>query len=206
MDQAIIAGTGPPAAKLDVTLGSFDPKATDEALRSCSGCPPPEREEYGGVSYYSWGPDGVIDESKVWVPPAFDRFGRGGRVAVLDSYVFRTLTADEMKALIDALRDEGPSLADFEEYRLLAAGMSRLGAYSMLLSDNTFGLEAMVESYLERPKAAGEDEAKVRATFAGPGTLRPYQAFAPGAGRDEDGPYTWPLHWYTPTADRQRRM
>ena len=59
-----------------------------------------------------------------------------------------------MKALIDALRDEGPSLADFEEYRLLAAGMSRLGAYSMLLSDNTFGLEAMVESYLERPKAA----------------------------------------------------
>ena len=94
-----------------------------------------------------------------------------------------------MKALIDALRDEGPSLADFEEYRLLAAGMSRLGAYSMLLSDNTFGLEAMVESYLERPKAAGEDAAKVRATFAGPGTLRPYQAFATGAGRDEDGPY-----------------
>ena len=189
MDQTIVAGAGPPGAKLDVTLGRFDPQATDEALRSCSECPTPEREEYGGVSYYSWGEDGRVERSMVWEPPAFDQFGRGGRIAVLDSYILRTLATDEMKSLIGALRDEGPSLADFEEYRLLAAGMSRLGAYSMLLSDNTFGLEAMVESYLERPKAAGEDAAKGRATFVGPGTLRPYQAFSTGAGRDEDGPY-----------------
>ena len=47
IDQTISAGTGPPGARLDVTLGRFDPKATDEALRSCSECPIPELEEYG---------------------------------------------------------------------------------------------------------------------------------------------------------------
>ena len=187
MDQTIVAG--PQDAKLDVTLGRFDPDATDEALRSCSECPTPEREEYGGVPYYSWGQDNGVDRDMILAPPAFDRLGRGGRIAVLDSYVFHTWATDEMKSLIDALRDERPSLADFEEYRLLAAGMSRLGAYAMLLSDNTFGLEAMVESYLEWPDASNDQAAEWRVKWAGPGALRPYLAFAMGAGKDEDGPY-----------------
>ncbi len=187
MDQTIVAG--PPEAKLDVTLGRFDPDATDEALRSCSECPTPEREEYGGVSYYSWGQDNEVGVNDKFAPPAFDQLGRGGRIAVLDSYVFHTWATDEMKSLIDAPRDERPSLADFEEYRLLAAGMSRLGAYAMLLSDNTFGLEAMVESYLEWPDATNEEAEEWRVKWAGPGTLRPYLAFAMGAGKDEDGPY-----------------
>ena len=187
MDQTIVAG--PPEAKLDVTLGRFDPDATDEALRSCSECPTPEREEYEGVPYYSWGQDNGVDRDMILAPPAFDHLGRGGRIAVLDSYVFHTWATDEMNSLIGALRDERPSLADFKEYRLLAAGMSRLGAYAMLLSDNTFGLEAMVESYLEWPDATNEEAEAARAEWAGPGTLRPYLAFAMGAGKDEDGPY-----------------
>ena len=187
MDQTIVAG--PPNAKLDVTVGRFDPDATDEALRSCSECPTPEREEYGGVSYYSWGQDNGVDRDMIWAPPAFDQLGRGGRIAVLDSYVIHTWATDEMKSMIDALRDERPSLADSEEYQLLAAGMSQLGAYSMLLTDNTFGLEAMVESYLERPDATNEEAEAARAEWEGPGTLRPYLAFAMGAGKDEDGPY-----------------
>ena len=187
MDQTILAG--PPDNKLDVTLGRFDPKATDEALRSCSECPTPDREEYGGVSYYSWGRDNKVDRNMILAPPAFDYLGRGGRIAVLDSYVFHTWATDEMKSLIGALRDEVPSLADLEEYRLLAATMSQLGAYSMLLSDDTFGLDSMVEGYLEGPDATNEEAAKLREVLEGPGTLRPYQAFATGAGKDEDGPY-----------------
>ncbi len=187
MDQTIAAG--PPDAKLDVTLGRFDTKATDDALGSCSECPAPDREEYGDVSYYSWGGDNEINRNMILGPPAFDHFGRGGRIAVLDSYVLKTWATDEMKSLIDALGDERPSLADFEEYRLLAAGMSQLGAYSMLLTDNTFGLEASIEGYLKRPDATNDEAAKWRAALAGPGTLRPYQALATGAGKDVDGPY-----------------
>ena len=187
IDQTITADRL--GASLDVTLGRFDPEATDEALRSCSECPTPDREEYGGVSYYSWGQDNEVDSKMALAPPAFDVQGRGGRLAVLDSYVLRTQTTDGMKSVIGALRDERTSLADFEEYRLLATSMSQLGVYSMLLTDNTFGLEASIESYLESWRAAGEDAKEVRATFTGPGTLRPYQAFATGAGKGEHGPY-----------------
>ena len=187
MNQTIVAGF--PGAKLDVTLGRFDPEATDEALRSCSECPTPKRMEYGGVSYYSWGRDNGTDRNMVRAPPAFDHIRRGGQIAVLDSYVLHTWATDDMKSLIGALRDESLSLAHFEEYRLLVAGMSQPGAYSMFLTDNTFGLEAMIEGYLKGPDATNEEAAKLRAELEGPGTLRPYQAFATGAGKDDDGPY-----------------
>ena len=169
MDQSIIAG--PPRTALDVVRGRFDPQAADEALGTCSECPAPSREEHRGIPFYSWGEDYAGDADMKFAPPAFDSLGRGGRIAVLDEYVFRTLGASDMKALIDANRNEGRSLADVEEFRLLAGGMSRLGAYSMLLSDDVevWGLEA-------------------ESAEAGP-RLRPYDAYAVGAGKDETGPY-----------------
>ena len=131
MDQSIVAAFALPAT-LDVIRGRFDPQATDKALESCSECETPSREEYGGVSYYSWGEDYADNLQLRFAPPAFDEIGRGGRIAVLDEYVFRTLGASDMEALIDASLNEGASLADVEEFRLLAGGMSRLGAYTML--------------------------------------------------------------------------
>ncbi len=169
MDQSIVAFALP--ATLDVVRGRFDPQATDKALESCSECEPPSREEYGGVSYYSWGEDYAANPQLRFAPPAFDEIGRGGRIAVLDEYVFRTLGVSDMEALIDASLNEGASLADVEEFRLLAGGMSRLGAYTMLLSDD-------VEVW----------DAANYAAEGGP-WLRPYEAFATGAGKDENGHY-----------------
>ena len=169
MDQSIVASALP--ATLDVIRGRFDPQATDKALESCSECEPPSREEYGGVSYYSWGGDYAANPQLRFAPPAFDEIGRGGRIAVLDEYVFRTLGASDMEALIDASLNDGASLADVEEFRLLAGGMSRLGAYIMLLSDD-------VEVW----------DAANYAADGGP-WLRPYEAFATGAGKDENGHY-----------------
>ncbi len=169
MDQSIVAFALP--ATLDVVRGRFDPQATGKALESCSECEPPSREEYGGVSYYSWGGDYADNPQLRFAPPAFDEIGRGGRIAVLDEYVFRTLGTSDMKALIDAGLNGGASLADVEEFRLLAGGMSRLGAYTMLLSDD-------VEVW----------DAASYAAKGGP-WLSPYEAFATGAGKDENGHY-----------------
>ena len=173
MDQSIVAFALP--ATLDVVRGRFDPQATDKALESCSECEPPSREEYGGVSYYSWGEDYAPNPQLRFAPPAFDEIGRGGRIAVLDDYVFRTLGASDMEALIDASLNEGASLADMEEFRLLAGGMSRLGAYTMLLSDDVEVWNA-------------DDHAVMLLSERGP-WLRPYEAFATGAGKDEKGHY-----------------
>ena len=169
MDQSIVAFAFP--ATLDVIRGRFDPQATGKALESCSECEPHSREEYGGVSYYSWGEDYAANPQLRFAPPAFDEIGRGGRIAVLDEYVFRTLGTSDMKALIDAGLNEGASLADVEEFRLLADGMSRLGAYTMLLSDDVEVWDA------------------ANYTAAGGPWLRPYEAFATGAGKDENGHY-----------------
>ncbi len=169
MDQSIVAVALP--ATFDVVRGRFDPQATDKALESCSGCEPPIREEYGGVSYYRWGGDYAPSPQRRFAPPAFDEIGRGGRLAVLDEYVFRTLGTSDMEALIAASLNEGASLADVEAFRLLAGGMFLLGAYTMFLSDDVGVWD------VDRHDAEG-----------GP-WLRPYEALASGAGKDENGHY-----------------
>ena len=189
MDQSIVAFALP--ATLDVIRGRFDPQATDKALGSCSECETPSWEEYGGVSYYSWGEDYAANPQLRFAPPAFDEIGRGGRIAVLDEYVFRTLGASDMEGLIDAGLNEAASLADVEEFRLLAGGMSRLGAYTMLLSDDVEVWDA--EDYyvlLLQDGATGKDVVQAQRELSERGPwLRPYEAFATGAGKDENGHY-----------------
>ena len=190
MDESIVVAFALPAT-LDVVRGRFDPQATGKALESCSECEPPSREEYGGVSYYSWGEDYAVNPQLRFAPPAFDWLGRGGRIAVLDEYVFRTLGTSDMKVLIDAGLNEGASLADVEEFRLLAGGMSRLGAYTMLLSDDVEVWDA--DDYyvlLLQDGATGKDVVQAQRELSERGPwLRPYEAFATGAGKDENGHY-----------------
>ncbi len=120
MDQTIVAG--PPSSQLDVVRGRFNPQAADKALSACSECPALSREEHKGIPYYSWGEDYAVDTDMIFAPPAFESLGRGGRIAVLDEYVFRTLGTSEMKALIDTSLDQYPSLADVEELAFWLSG------------------------------------------------------------------------------------
>ena len=190
MDQSIVAAPGP--APLEVVRGRFDPQAADAALESCSECPSPSREEHLGVPYYSWGEDYAGDTNMKFAPPAFDRLGRGGHIAVLDEYVFRTVGTPEMKASIYASLNGIPSLADMEEFRLLAGGMFQLGAYVMFLSDDVeaWELDGLAGLSLGEGASQGDIE-KMRQKLGESGPrLRPYEAYATGAGGNvEDGPY-----------------
>ena len=186
LDQSIAAG---PGAEMDVARGRFDTQAADKALGTCSECSAPSREEHRGVPYYSWGADNEIDDSMKFAPPAFDGLGRGGRIAVLDEYVFRTLATDAMNLLIDAHLNEAPSLADVEEFRLLASGMSRLGGYSIFLSGDVgiLGIDESAKLEVGGRSPTQEQIDEMRAKLANPGLLRPYQAVGFGGGKDEDG-------------------
>ena len=135
--QSLLAGTAP--RQWEVLNGSFDSQATEQALDRCSDeCVPYDaREEYQGVIFYSWGEDfkgSLHDRLK---PPAFDKQGRGGRIAVLDNHVYRTLWTDGMREQIDASLGLRPSLAEVEDFRLLAGNLSELGSYEIYLSDDT---------------------------------------------------------------------
>ena len=188
MDQSITAGS--PNAPLEVIRGRFDPgcqQGPGVLLRVPSAQPRGAQ----GVPYYSWGEDYHVNPDARLAPPAFDDLGRGGRIAVLDEYLFRTLGTPEMTGLIDAHRKETTILADVEEFRLLAGGMSRLGAYTMLLSDDAevWELDGLVRSSMgEDTPPSDIEKLKQKMEESGP-RLRPFDAYATGAGKDEDGPY-----------------
>ena len=171
IDQSVAAGI-PPGA-LEFVRGRFDPRATEDALQACSECPSPLRGKHGDVPFYSWEENLAIDIQRVLSPPAFDRLGRGGRVAVRDSHVYRTLKTTDMEALIDTSQGRAPSLADVGEFRHLAGGLTELGAYSAYLSDVTQELD-------ETPQALTLGDSLV---------LRPYTAFATGVEIDDGGSY-----------------
>ena len=171
VDQSVAAEV-PPGA-LGVVRGRFDPHTTDDTLRACSECPPPLRRKHRDVPFYSWGEELAINIQRALAPPAFDRLGRGGRVAVQDSHVFRTLETADMEALIDTSLGWVPSLGEVEEFRHLARGLTELGTYSAYLSDVTQELDVTAQTL-------GLEDSLM---------LLPYSTFATGVGMDEDGSY-----------------
>ena len=190
MDQVIV--TVPPSDVIEIIAGRFDPKSTDEAIGSCSECQAPSREQHGGVAYYRWGEDGSSDRTLALAPPAFDQFGRGGRIAVQDTYILRTLTTDGMASAIDSIQGQTASLLEVEEFSLLGAGMSLLEPYRVIMSDAAYGLREMTELYVQYEQDGSEEEKKAAAELAlsgGAEPLRPYQGFAVGAAKDDAGPY-----------------
>ena len=134
MEQSILAGEPPNV--LEAATGRIDPRATKRSLAACSECPDPEIHEQLGVEFYSWGEDFQVDIAKRLQPPAYDHIGRGGRIATLDSLVFRTIATESMRSLIEAYLGERDSLADDPDLALAARGLDDLGVYSALLVGN----------------------------------------------------------------------
>ena len=150
VDQSVQAGIVPKI--LEVARGRFDPDATAAALAACAECPPPDMESYGDVSFFSWGEDLAGDFRNRDKPPLFDMLGRGGRLAISIEYVFRTVETPGMKGLIDSKSGDGPSLADADEFRLLAHAMSDLDAYAAFFSDQTHRVSTVPDDTLNYGK------------------------------------------------------
>ena len=198
VDQSVESGVAP--AILEVAWGRFDPPATAQALASCTECPQPDTETYNDVLFYSWGEDGEGKLRDRRNPPAFDFLGRGGRIAVTNDYVYRTIETPGMKKLIDSRNGGRDTLADVEEFSLLAQAMSRLDTYTAFFSNQTYKVSTA-------PDQSSAFDPEVFRTFPdvyesklrvyenlkeeiGDSTLLlPYLAFSTGAGKDDIGPY-----------------
>jgi hypothetical protein len=178
-----------PPGVLEVVQGDFDPGVTARALAACTECEAPEETERNGVKFYSWGEDLWVDVQKRFAPPAFDQLGRGGRIAVLDEYVFRTVETPGMRNLIDTSLGRRDSLAEVEDFQLLAGGLDELNAYSGFMTDKTQSLDETLTNLLAESAFTQEDVTSVRARLEEEPLLKPYDVFATGAGRDERGQY-----------------
>ena len=188
-DQTLTAGL--PAMQLEIMRGRFDPEATGRALSACSGeCVSPDaQEEYRGVTFYSWGEDYASGLKVRKTSAAFDQWG--GRIAVLDDYVIRTLGTGDMRAAIDAGNGDVRSLADVEEYRLMAKGMSEMGAYGVFMTDQTQEFDRTAQGVCDRFAPVRMDCDVIRDELLNFGPLlRPYQTYAAGVGQDSGGGFT----------------
>lgn len=127
---------GPPRI-FSVAKGTFAVKEITAALKSCEGCPAPRERSYKGVTYFTWSDDGLrIDPSKRLSPPVFDDLGRAGALAVLPSLLMRTLTEDDMKAMIDAQKG-GKNLAQDKRFAAVAKALDGAGALTVYLTTTT---------------------------------------------------------------------
>ena len=177
---------------LEAVVGRIDPEVTEGSLRRCGQCPDTDIREHGGVRFYSWGEDVRPDLDKSLHPPAFDRLGRGGRIAVLDSLAFRTIETEGMTYLIDTYFDNQASLADDPDLALAAGVLERQDVYSAMLRADVGHLEA--PGICEVLDNCDEEEwEKMRSQLGlGPdqeGILDRYDLLGTGVGNDENGFY-----------------
>ena len=175
--------------------GRFDPEATLRLLAACAECPEPERLEHDGIEFYSWGEDLIPDLPKRLLPPAFDPLGRGGRIAVLDSLVLRSIETEGMKGLIDSYLDNRDSLADDPSMALAAVTLDGLGVYSGLIFGDVEELEAPeLCDLLPDQCPDAEQLEKIRSSLGMAPVesrgLEKYILLGTGVGHDEDGLYT----------------
>jgi hypothetical protein len=109
--------------------------------------------------------------------PFYDQFGAGGRLAVSKQVIMRTRVTERLHAMVDA-GPGGTSLADNEDYRLVAEALQDLDAVqAAILEQKGWALSPSDGSIFTEPLQQG----------GGP-FLRPYSVFATGSAyvdRDE---------------------
>ena len=90
-----------------------------------------------------------------------------------------------MPRMIAARQGQIPSLADVEDFRLLARGMSALDAVELMLTDDTPGFDSVLEGVSNE---TDREQTRQRSLGSTP-MLRPYQALASGLGFGAEGRY-----------------
>ncbi len=185
VERSILAGE--PPYTLEAVSGRFDPETTDASLAACAECDKPEVQEHLGVKFYSWGADYTPDLKKRLQPPAYDVLGRGGRIAVLDSVVFRTLGTAGMRSLIRTYGGNRDSLADDPDLALAAGALQKLGAYSALLVGDVERFTDPLDSLLSAEEQAQLQKMRDQLQMEAGTTSEKYSVLGAGVAKDSDG-------------------
>ena len=187
VDYSIYSGSLP-MDYYEAVYGRFNREEIDNAARTGPGNEGVEIVSYAGQEFYSWGGDRDVNISK---RSGIRPLGRGHRLALLDNFVFWEMTTAQMKDMIDAYEGNILSLADNEDYQLLAEKLVEDNTSSAFFSGESHSmshyyevnprekLEEMENDYMERLFQGLDYEP----------LLKPFRAMATGAGQDENGYY-----------------
>ena len=185
VDQMVSSGTQPYI--YEVYRGWFDKAEIDTAVKTGTRSEDLEVIQYGGMEYYRWGEDNAANLSaRTHVRP----LGRGHRLVLPGNFAFWTVWDEGIETMIDCYNDTTGSLADIDEFKLMAEGLIILDAFSGYMTTDTNSYDE-VKEYLRRegvPEREGHDE-RFDLYLEEVSLLKPYNALATGAGLDGDGYY-----------------
>jgi hypothetical protein len=163
-------------------IGNFNPQATQTDFNQKTGWPQWVKdnyitENYQNVTINSWGDASILHLLDRFAPPDLDQLGRAHPLAVMQTNVFFSSTAANIKSMIDANVGKSTSMADDPKYASVAKGLSELGAYSAIINDDIIG-----------PGLTNFDALKKSDMGTAP-LLQPYVALGFGEGKDGKGVY-----------------
>jgi len=187
IDQRIYAGELP-LDYYEAVRGRFSRDDVDNAARTGPGNDMLEVVSYQGHEFYSWGGDNDINMS---MRSNVRQLGRGFRLALVDDFIFWVRWTDGMKEMIDSYEDNVKSLADNEDYKLLAGALEELDTATAFFSAESQSRSYVSEIYqqiIEDPDNNERRQVLVE-EIKRELRLKPYQAFATGVGIDKDGYY-----------------
>jgi hypothetical protein len=190
MDREIFYPLAGHPKQYEAILGRFNRENIEKALKADPLNSDLKTVTYAGVDFYSAGEDGINLSRRSNLHP----LGQGTRVALVDNLVFATGFTDTMEEMIDAYKNNTQSLADLETYQLLADGLAELDAFTALFSTDSQSQSHVKEIFKDIIENPGEDDnSSARRIMAEQMQrevqLKPYQAYATGAGLDEKGYY-----------------
>ncbi len=187
ISQTVLAGV-PPMDFYEAVRGQFSQADVEQAARTGPLNEHLETVSYQGFEYYSWGEDREIHLD--W-RSGVRKLGRGHRLAYVGDFAFWMLGTEGMEEMIDSYEGKIKSLADNEDYKLLAGILAELDVVTAFFSSETQSYSYISETFKTIIDDPGNNEHRqsfVEEIQREP-RLKPYQAFATGAGLDEDGYY-----------------
>lgn len=171
-------------------IGHFDPAKTAKALANQDDWPSSARDAYSTVNYrdiiiHSWG-DGLKPElTRILTPPHIDQLGRAKPLAISKNSLLYASSVDTIKLMIDASQNKTDSLADLQEYVLVARGLSKLETYVGIIGRGTLVTNELDED--TRGKFTDSQYQEIMKSQEP--RLKRFTTFGTGLGKDEKGLY-----------------
>lgn len=162
--------------QLVAAIGRYDANSTDQALQNQSEWTDQlkaqyVKENYLGVTIHSWGDWGETRKGSLG-PPLKDLMGHAPPLAIVNGRLLVAYSVDDIKLMIDSIKNQRPSLANVKEYALVAKGLTEL---------NT-SIAVIANSYLVN--VYNQDFMNDKGPF-----LTPFSTFGMGRGKDKKGDY-----------------
>jgi hypothetical protein len=185
--QMITSGKNPQV--YEAYRGTFTEDAISNAVKTGPLNDQLVTEQYGNQTFYRWGEDNLVNlEQRSSVRP----LGKGHRLALVDDFVFWMTGTEGIESMLDSYNNKQDSLADVEEFKLLAEELEELDVTHAYFSFDTRSY-AEIKEWLELAGDAFEinqnQQQCINESIEETPLLKPYSTFATGAGLDNNGYY-----------------